>query len=174
MYMGALCILTIMVTYSRYITSLVDKGDHARIAKFEVITSRESCPEDDDSCFDDTKGSIRPADTVSFYYSVDTTNLEVSTKLVTTLIIDEKNSRSESRFKQPRVYEVTDNGEVEVTLNSFDFNTTNRVSATEDIAASQGRKKTYKLVMDYDYAKDYTQELTYEDILKISYSATQK
>jgi len=175
MYMGALCILTIMVTYSRYITSLVDSNDHGRTAKFDITINKEECPSTDNSCYydrtDTLEGSIRPTNKISFYYSVDTTGLEVSTLTVITLTIN----KEYNRFSNPQIFEIkADGSEEKVTPNDFDFNTDNEINIQENIKASQGGIKTYKLVMDYDYTKDNSQKITYNDILKVSYSATQK
>lgn len=175
MYTGALCILTIMVTYSRYITSFVDSNDHARSARFDIAIAKDDCPSTDSSCYydksDKEEGSIRPTDRISFYYTVDTTKLEVSTLLVVTLTIDKHNNR----FSNPEIFEIrADGSEVEINPNDFDFNTSNEINITENIKASQGKIRKYKLVMDYDYENDYSSKLKYEDILKVSYSATQK
>ena len=96
-YFVVIALFTSVVTYSKYIS---DKSSlsTAKIAKFKIdIVKTKICSSLDTSrCnYYDENGNLtseeykfKPYDVLNFYFNVDTTELEVSTKLVLTIHVD--------------------------------------------------------------------------------------
>ncbi len=176
MYCGVMFVLTIVITYSRYISSK-SVNDNARTAKFEVNVTYDSCSSKNITgnvtCFDNTMTEARPADIVNFYYTVDTSNLEVATKMVTTIKINNKNTTDgKPYFSNFKLYNIDGNQEIPVNITSSD----DSITSVEDIMIGDGKKKQYKLVMDYAYQDvGYSKGIVLgnEDFISVNYSATQ-
>lgn len=176
MYCCVMFILTIVVTYSRYITS-TSGMDGAKTAKFNVNVKYDECSsipvKDSEVCFDNTMSESRPSDKVSFYYTIDTTNLEVKTKLVTIVNINNPSKGDIKYFSNFKLYKIINGNEIEVETTK----STDSITATEDIDLGQGKKEQYKLVMDYAYEEvGYSNPITLgnnSDFISVNYSATQ-
>lgn len=176
MYCCVMFVLTIVITYSRYISarSVVDR---ARAAKFDVKVSYDSCSSKNITgnvtCFDDNMTEARPADKVNFYYTVDTSGLEVATKLVTTIKINNKKTPDgKLYFSNFKLYNIDDNKETLIDITSSD----DSITSTENITLGKGKKKHYKLVMDYAYQDvGYSEPIVLENekFISVDYSATQ-
>lgn len=176
MYCCVMFVLTIVITYSRYISSMTGT-DMARAAKFDIEVSYDSCSSKDINgnvtCFDNSMTEARPADKVNFYYTVDTSGLEVATKLVTTIKINNKKTADgKLYFSNFKLYNIDDNKETPIDITSSD----NSITSTEDITLGEGKKKRYKLVMDYAYQDvGYSEPIVLENenFISVDYSATQ-
>ena len=174
-YCSVMFVLTIVITYSRYISSKA-MVDRARAAKFDVKVSYDSCPSDisgNVTCFDDKMTEARPADKVNFYYTVDTSGLEVATKLVTTIKINnKKTSDGKLYFSNFKLYNIDDGKETPVDITSSE----DSINSIENITLGKGKKKQYKLVMDYAYQDvGYSEPIVLENekFISVDYSATQ-
>lgn len=83
MYVGTIALLTTVITYSKYVSSLGD-NDQARGSKFDIIITPISCPKpaDEDNSFCSVEYSststCRPGATIASCFTVDTTGVEVS------------------------------------------------------------------------------------------------
>ena len=87
MYVGTLCILTSVITYSKYMSSFSSHTE-AKVAKFNIIVEYlDKClnQSTDLACSTDI---TRPLETYDFYFKVDTSELEVSSFVVITPRID--------------------------------------------------------------------------------------
>ena len=165
MYLGMICLFTVVVTYSRYISNLTS-NEEARVAKFNVeVTYDDVC-----STLDSTEicnyGSIRPTGSLVYYFTVDTTELEVDTTFVTNVLIHKD-------FNNYRLYDVT-NGETLYIENDDYTVSENLISIVEDINAINGYKRKYKLIIDYKNVNNYSIEYNYDNVVVVGYSAIQK
>ena len=165
MYLGMICIFTVVVTYSRYISSLTN-NETARVAKFNVeVTYDDMCSllNSSEVC---SYGSIRPTGSLVYYFTVNTTELEVATTFVTNILIHQD-------FNNYRLYDVT-NGE-NLYIENDDYTVSNNcISIVEDINVSSGYKRNYKLIIDYKNVNSYSMEYNYDNVVVVGYSAIQK
>lgn len=179
MYCSVMVLLTMVVTYSRYMTSHA-VGDSVRSAKFKIDIQNVLCSEmapsiqKNMSCFDAKKDytseeGLRPNPKSSFYFKMNTSELEVSSKVVVFITLDDE----QNVFSNYQLYDVTEvNNPVSVQLNREEFPT---LKFVQDIRLSDPVKEhTYMLVMDYDYNKaGYENDYIKENLISIGYSATQ-
>jgi len=165
MYIVAIGLFTSVVTYSKYISNLQSNGDVAKVAKFDAEIIYDECPtlQDNNVC---EIGTFRPTSTLSYYFTVDTTNIEVSTIFATVIEVNEE-------FTNVKIYDIT-NTETEIT--NYTKNN-NKYTLLEDIELGQTYIKKYKVTMNYDYENydpDYRSEHKVTGVLKVGYSAVQK
>jgi len=165
MYITVIGLFTSVVTYSKYISSMQDV-EGAKVAKFDAsITYDGVCANinENEIC---NNGTFRPANKISYYFTVDTRDLEVSTIFVTRITVLDV-------FKNIKIYDVT-NTEKEMTA----FVKNNNVfTLTEDIKANKTYVRKYKITMDYDYSTyddDYSEFHSYNGAVIVGYSATQQ
>ena len=163
LYILTIMLFTGVVTYSKYISSM-KAIDEARAAKFNVTIEPlyEPCKNIDEDTMCDL-GEIRPQDTLEYEFYVDTRELEVSADLVITIMVKDS-------FTNLRLYNTDTN-----TLLKTIANTT-VLSITEDVYPESGKITNYKLVIDYidKDNKIFAEEINFNDIVKIGYSAIQK
>lgn len=161
MYVGVMCLLTSVITYSKYITSM-QGNDSARVAKFNVaITYDNKCVNSEVAC---DYGSLRPTENIEYYFTVDTTELEVKTLLITNINVHED-------FTNIRLYNLTDNKEV----TDYEINN-NKITITETIKPNENNYvRKYKVTCNFNSAVDSKYQAThnYSDALVVGYSATQ-
>lgn len=190
MYVGVLCLLAIVVTYSRYVSTHM-ASTSARAAKFDVDIKQEISCQDMASttpktvaCFeenyDDTSEGLRAKPQIGFYFTVDTSDLEVSSKVVVTTTI-KKNEKN--YFKDYKLYDVTELRKNSAILPqdaeslSLQKSETDQEIVLEYIRnqqVSQGGKRTYLLLLDYDYTKyKYNQLELNKGEISVGYSAIQ-
>lgn len=179
MYCSVMVLLTMVVTYSRYMTSHA-VGDSVRSAKFKIDIQNVLCSEmapsiqKNMSCFDAKKDytneeGLRPSPKVTFYFKMNTSELEVSSKIVTFITLNDE----QKVFSNYQLYDVTEvNSPVSVQLNNEEFPT---LKFVQNVGLSDPVKEhTYMLVMDYDYNKaGYENDYIKENLISIGYSATQ-
>ena len=165
MYIGIMGLFTTVVTYSKYISSM-QNTDGARVAKFDAsITYDGVCAGINENEICDI-GSYRPTSEMSYYFTVNNKDIEVSTIFVTRISVLEY-------FKNIKIYDVTDT-ETEVTEFVKNGNT---FTLTEDLHVSETYIRKYKVTMEFDYEKydsDHSESQSYNSALTVGYSATQK
>ena len=165
MYLGIICLFTVVVTYSRYISDLTS-NETARVAKFNVnVTYDDVCNSINSNEVCDY-GSIRPTGSLVYYFTVDTRELEVDTTFVTNILVHQD-------FDNYRLYDVS-NGETLYTLNEDYTVSTNILSIVEDIDGSKGYVRKYKLIIDYKNMNSYNMQYNYDNVVVVGYSAIQK
>lgn len=160
MYVGVMCLLTSVITYSKYITSM-QNDDTARVARFEVkITNNSVCDESEDKC---DYGTLRPTEDYEYYFTVDTTGLEVKTLLVTIVSVHED-------FNNIKLYDA----ETDTEFNNYVIED-NKVKITETINPGDNYIRKYKLTCEFDSTLDatYIKTHNYSDAVVVGYSATQ-
>lgn len=200
MYVGALLLLTTVVTYSKFISSF-GGSDSARVTKFDVTinkpetlknckndgTSEEICCngsllEENISC---KTGTYRPTTEVSYDFIVNT-NFEVNTILAVSVYV-------------PLDYTIIKLEEINGTVlyDSSDASTVNYpsipkldeknnqyqlITISKDIKAiaknsDSNQSQSYKITLKYNYSYKDNIEISNksnkEEVIKIGYSATQ-
>lgn len=189
MYVMCMGLFTTVVTYSKYISNMLDQGDAARVSKFNI--NLQYCK--DATCEDAGIEELdveqySPTGEIAYYFAVDSSNLEVNADLFFTLSTDH-------HFKIKKIEKIVGDKYELMSNNSKNENEKTATIADQVIAGSKEKNK-YKVtvaydetVIDYNQAgevengvvKDATTGLpkyifnknkTY-DVLTIGYSATQ-
>lgn len=165
MYIMTIGLFTSVVTYSKYISNM-NSNATTRVALFDAsITYDGICSGtlENERC---DIGKFRPTSNISYYFTVDNRNLEVSTIFLTRITVLEA-------FKDIKIYDVTD-GEIEMT--NFVQNG-NIFTLTEDVPVNETYVRKYKITMNFDYDNcdaNHSSELSFVDAVTVGYSATQK
>lgn len=103
MYVGTLCILSSVITYSKYMSSC-NSSNEARPAKFNIkINYVDTCENNDDGESCSTDENIRPLENYEFYFKVDTTEVEVASNIA---ILAEINTTYKETFSKVKIVEV--------------------------------------------------------------------
>lgn len=163
LYILTIVLFTGVVTYSRYISSM-KAVDTARAAKFKVSIEPlyEPCKNIDEDTMCDL-GEIRPQNTLEYDFYVDTTELEVSSDLVITIVVKDS-------FTNLRLYNTDTNTLLKTVTDK------NVLSITEDVYPNTGKITNYKLIIDYvdKDNKIFAEQIDFNDVVKVGYSAIQK
>lgn len=162
MYCCVLGLFTAIVTYSRYITVLTPKPSEARAAKFDVMVKFDNmCGENSSS--ESCTYNLRPTDQLDYYFSVDTTKLEVDTNFETYINIH-------SDFTDYELYDLA--SDVPYVLGKDYTVEGNKIIIKEFITAeSHGYNRHYKLTIRMNDSN--IQGKQYDRAVVIGYQATQ-
>lgn len=163
MYFGVLCMLTIVVTYSKYISTYTSNPDTAKVAKFDIdMTYSCVVPNSGESC---NIINSRPVSQLEYYFTIKNKSDVATTLIVTNIKVHEdfEIASLENIVKtgtgNEKEYEITSEG---MKLNnSLPSNSTN----------------TYKIILNYkNYKTNYYKEdhsyIDTNNVLTIGYSAT--
>lgn len=173
MYIAVIGLFTSVVTYSKYISGF-QSDDTARVAKFNAsITYDGICKnlEKNEIC---NIGKFRPKENLSYYFTVDTTELEVTTIFVTRITILKQ-------FNNIKIYDITET-EQEITDTDIDIDieTTDEeiiYTLSEELDTSNTYTRKYKITMNYDYENNdnnHSEEHQINGAVTVGYSAVQK
>jgi len=174
MYVTVIGLFTSVVTYSKYISSM-NSDDSARVASFDVSITYDGICEnlgENEIC---NNGTFRPTSKISYYFTVDTRGLEVSTVFVTRISVLEY-------FKNIQIYDVTES-EVEVIPDSENIVEEDNVKRSvfslvdNDLRPNETYVRKYKVTMDFNYGEydsDYSESHQLTGAVIVGYSATQK
>lgn len=190
MYTLVMGLFAMVVTYSRYVSSHMTTTS-ARAAKFNVEIKQEISCQDmaqitpkNVACFnedfDSTQEGLRAKPQIGFYFTVDTNDLEVNSKLVVTTAIKKK---EKNYFTNYKLYDVTEllKTQQELSLSGASLPLVKSENENEVILEymknqflSERGKRTYLFLLDYDYTKYKFNELTLDKgEISVGYSATQ-
>ncbi len=89
MYVICMGLFTTVITYSKYISSMLDDDSTARVSKFNVALkycADEKCEKEETTPFDPKK--YRPYEELVYYFSVDKSQIEVNAELLLTIRVD--------------------------------------------------------------------------------------
>ena len=165
-YIVVLLATTSVITYSKYISDMQGTGV-ARTAKFNVVIEKgDVCVADSTELCNLEK--YKPYDDLDYYFTVDTSELEVTTLILTNIEYD-------SHYEFYKLYVSEDNGEnyEEVNITTDPYSVVERkITVTETIEPNQGYTRIYKLRLDYD-AANASQTAEYENAVVADYLATQ-
>ena len=192
MYVGALLLLTTVVTYSKYI-SKYNVDEDARITKFDVTVKNIenenlTCTGEIDKLDCTTKDTYRPTTKIPYEFVV-TPNFEVNTLLATTIYVpasfnierleeidgdplyDEKENIKDSSITISKLKDKNEKGEE---VDTATIITITKKIDTDDIINSN-KPKTYKITIKYNYDEEtyLTADKENLSVIKIGYSATQ-
>lgn len=167
MYITVIGLFTSVVTYSKYISNL-QTNSSARPAKFDADIKYDVCPELMDNNICDI-GTFRPTSTLSYYFTVDATNIEVSAVFATVIEVNEQ-------FKNIKIYDIT-NTKKELTAPNDMTKNGNKYTIVKDIEPNENYIRNYEITMEFDhenYDYDYSSKHNITGVLKVGYSAVQK
>lgn len=192
MYVGALLLLTTVVTYSKYI-SKYNADEDARITKFDVTVKNIenenlTCTGEIDKLDCTTKDTYRPTTKIPYEFVV-TPNFEVNALLATTIYVpasfnietleeingkvlyDEKENIKDSSITISKLKDKNEKGEE---VDTATIITITKKIDTDDIINSN-TPKTYKITIKYNYDEEtyLTADKENLSVIKIGYSATQ-
>ncbi len=176
MYIGVIGLLTTVITYSKYMTTLHGESDTARVAKFAIDIRDDKCSNVVTKyCNYDT---YRLTDEIEYYFTVDATGLEVITKVYLTFTI---NSNFEIVKNEITEIDPTTLEERTILLENNSGSTgLNYVKTVKEGIDNFGpggnTKKIYKIVLKYN-GSDYASSYPYDEnrpIVQLDYSAIQQ
>ncbi len=183
MYVGVLLLLTGVVTYSKYMSKFASASEPARVTKFNVAILDAT---DDNVCSEFEEGSetytkcgreetSASDEQIDYYFTVDTRELEVLTKLFVTINID-------PAFKLVDVQEEKTPGVYESILREYNSDnvvvkyltkTDNKGVIYNRVYGDTRGLKKYKLSIKYRTESGKVLDKKVFDAISIDYSATQ-
>lgn len=181
MYIGVMLFFTSVITYSKYMIGFVEK-ENARVANFNIdihYDEDEGCkPGALETC---SIGKYRPTSPISYYFTVDTKNIEVRTFFILTINVN-------SNFEIIELASIENNTSNEYQpINLENIKKNNKINLENTILPAKGKNTKYKITVRYNgknILKDKNGNPYYEDIDKsmeniekivtIDYSAEQK
>ena len=176
MYVGCIALLTTVVTYSKYMSTF-QSSDSARVAKFNVEVKKNNICNNENTEYCN-KEVTRLTSYIDYYFTIDTTDLEVTTDLALTLYVDEN-----FEIKDNKIFEIDkDEKTKEILLNPINDNHQGEYiiknlseNKLEKVLAGKGTKKIYKITVRYtkDNYIEYSEVEKNKEIVKIGYSAIQ-
>lgn len=161
MYVGTLCILTSVITYSKYMSSFSGNTE-AKVAKFNIeVEKLYKCDNKltETSCQTE---ATRPLENYDFYFKVDTTELEVKSHVVITVKVNEAYTTN-GTFKINNIYEVVDN-----------LTDTSKPANMEfDISPEETGVKYYRVNVSHKISESDQNGNISNSVLSVGYSAIQ-
>lgn len=175
MYLIVMLLFTFVITYSKYMVGFVS-SDEARVANFNIDIQYDQAngcrASDEDVCF---VGRYRPTSNFSYYFTVDTRNIEVKTFLALAVNVH-------SKFEIVEFASLGDDG-VYHAIDLTDKKEDNKIKMTEVLSPNAGELTRYRLTVLYNSKFLKTDEdgsLYYDDnienidkIVTVDYSAEQ-
>lgn len=171
MYVGTLCILTSVITYSKYMSSFSGNTE-ARTAKFNIkVEKLYKCDNKltETSCQTE---ATRPLEKYDFYFKVDTTELEVSSLVVITTKANE--NLYGDAFKINKIEEVDKNGESNANKagESITINDEGKINYT--INPNDAKQiRYYKVEVNHTIQDSDSNGTSNDNALLVGYSAKQ-
>jgi len=158
MYACVMAMFATVVTYSKYISNLMNVDEEARVTKFSVHAQTICDANEEEGC---NIGSYRPTSKIEYVFQIDTTELEVKADVDILAVVEE-------RFQ---VLEFTKQKEGTDEIQSIPF--TNRILQDHFEVNSDGGVTYYRILLK---RKDpnFEQEENIPQAIKIGYTATQK
>lgn len=166
-YIVVMLSTTSVITYSRYITSM-ESTAYARPARFDIeIDQGDVCVANTNICKEGSGVSkFKPYDQLDYYFTVDTSQLEVTTDMDTTITID-------SHFNFVSIYEKNSDDEEysELTINE-DYTVSSRaVYVYQKVIAGEGSVKSYKIRISY--RENSTNNPNFDEAVLVNFVAKQ-
>lgn len=194
MYVGVMVLLTSVITYSKYITSL-QYDDKARTSKFAFEITPTACPTIEESICNATAENsntvCRPTQVIASCFTVDTTGLEVDSDFYLTLDPALKTggyyepnggNNQEVMYNIIGVDIISNNNPTEIyssteTKNNewTPANSGSRLKLQRRIDASKADEWIFRVRMkkDNNGNKIFTENINSSDIVKVGYSMSQ-
>lgn len=172
MYAGVMLLLTTVVTYSKYMTSQT-MGDSARVTKFNVkinFNEESGCINDNYENTCETK-NYRPTEEIVYNFTVDTSELEVTTDLAVTVKVKDDFDFISLKDENGQVgyTNTNNNGTMTFWLDKVEVSDTTRTKNYQVIVKLKDEK-----INEYINNKTVNNEDTmYTNVIYIGYSAVQ-
>lgn len=195
MYVGVMGLLTTVITYSKYISSLGGTDD-ARATKFEIKVTPEGCISD--VCL---LGNYRPMNEIEYEFDVDE-EFEVNTYVILSFLPQDKfkiKSISSTEYvgntaDEEKFIPIYTNDESGIKIgNGYvdakkDVSNTNTIQLGKNVDAATKKKYKFRVLIEYDYSEylvnkdtaneyyDYTGSediILDQNVVQLSYSAVQ-
>ncbi len=178
MYIAVMCLVTSVITYSKYMSDFQGSGDNVRSAKFNVKISslNEGCTNQNDKivCNIDSK---RPTQQIDFIVNLDATELEVAAEVLTRLnllatsyeIVELEETQNGSTVK---LYSSKDN----VTNSKVQKTDNGSLIVKNDFNKTANKNITYKVSAIYknnSLNPDIYGKIDEAPVLQVGYTATQ-
>ncbi len=193
MYVGVMGLLTTVITYSKYMSKF-EGSSVASVAIFNVDINYSDCESTDikEDGINVCQSAIkRSTSVIDYYFTVDTTGLEVNTLLALTIYVNK-----DFNIKELTISDINEDGslgkEESIVVNKpSTVNESDKLAGyllntySSKINAGEGKNKKYKLSIEYagkctvngnecDKREiDYTSVKDMYNLVKINYSATQ-
>ncbi len=192
LYIGVISVFTSVVTYSKYITSLEPASEEARTAKFDIkITNDKICSTLSNMC---NLANYKPYDEIEYYFTVDTTDMEVLADLVLKISVDPEFRIVSFTYVDTTEYTVSmpaygtvpdsllnqtlpDQFKLSYINNSEDSTKNNTITLVGETGAYKSKIQTYKIRLKFmkdSYDSSYSSTHEYSKIVKVGYAANQK
>ena len=179
-YVGVMLLLTTVITYSRYMTSL-QVADEARVTKYNVTIAPVGCKiisevNNEDQTIKKTcdAGAYLESNKIEYYFSVDTTELEATSTFALTFKTNDKIPYFDIEKIEIVNSDLTSKIPEEIVCKEA----CNTKTIINNIEARQGKITYYAVTVNYKGNSSLTddeklKEQVYSDIVSIGYSATQ-
>lgn len=178
MYIAVMCLLTSVITYSKYISNFQGSGDSVRSAKFnvQINSSNDGCTSQDDKIVCSLE-SKRPTQKIDFLVNLDATELEVAAEVLTRLNL------VASSYEIIELIEIQDGANT--TLYSSEQNVIdNKVQKTDngslivknEFNLTSNKNVNYKVTAIYKSSNanpDIYEAVAEAPVLQVGYTATQ-
>ncbi len=189
MYIGTMLLFTTVITYSKYISSMMS-SDGARVAKFDVSVVSDKCSSTENGSLECNTGKYRPTQEIKYYFTLKA-NVEVKTDIYLTVFLN-------NSFKMISVKEVGNATPESIVCNTGDVSdrtiagyTRCKFKAKEFALDQEQKERKYEVTVKFDNTYCSNKESEYycnqnkdpEDyksvtndlynILRVDYAATQ-
>lgn len=193
MYVGALLLLTTVITYSKYISKF-NLDDEARVTKFDVTiknieNENLSCTGEIEKLECTTTSTYRPTTKIPYEFIVEP-NFEVNTLLSTTIYVPANfniETLEEINGKVLYDYEKEEEKDSSITINKIknkneegvEVDTATIITITKKIDVTDtdnsNTSKSYKVTIKYNYDEEKYDSEAKENlsVIRVGYSATQ-
>lgn len=140
MYIVCMGVFTTVVTYSKYISNMLNGNDEARVSKFNI--ELQYCK--DESCNENSNNikKNRPTNKMEYYFAVDTNKLEVNANLFLTVSVD-------NHFKIEKIEKIVDGNYTTIDSSSKSDDSKTRTIEEKSLIGSN-KKLKYKVTIIYD------------------------
>ncbi len=184
LYVGIMLLLTTVITYSRYISRFQGENDRAETARFNIAIKELECKDSKTgSCAQD---SYWFTNEVEYYFSVDTTDVEISAKEMLTIKLHSNfdivgiyalDLERDGVMQDGKIVDLESLKKTETPLNTDQTTQEGSIvlSLKDEFNAKNGKVKGYHVVVkEKPDVKNDSDFYNYNDILKINYLAEQK
>lgn len=158
MYVGVMALLTTVVTYSKYISNIMNNSEATRVTKFniQIIGIDANGNECGENCY---KVKYDAKDELKFYFKVDSSEVELDTNLSVTVNIDENFEIISLKKLINDKYE------------SINFDSKNKTQINTKLTKDTIGVETYEVIVKFN-PKNISADNKY-DVMRVDYSAIQ-
>lgn len=200
MYTGVMLLLTTVITYSKYISSL-QIDDDARTSKFSFAIKEVNCSDyisDDNTCDAKSGEKCRPTQVITSCFKVDTSGLEVDSDLYLTFdpaLNESKKDLTTDGYYTPNLKNINPNTDMMVNIAGVDIisggiatgiyptasngwsssmSSNPRLRLDKEVSASEGAIWVFRVRMNkVNESNTFTSDSDSTKLVKVGYSMEQ-